>query len=201
MQRRSDHLRREGRTLAFVPTMGFLHEGHLALMREGRDRADVLVASIYVNPTQFAPSEDFETYPRDFDKDRRLAETIPVDTVVATDPGQGSRIAPGETVGLVLSLGPERYDVPSIVGLTRDEAEAQLDELTLVPGEVTRRYNEEIEQGRVVSQDPAAGTEVRRAAEVSFVLSRGRRPIPATLRNASPARNRRDFRHRPVLRR
>jgi beta-lactam-binding protein with PASTA domain/serine/threonine protein kinase len=105
------------------------------------------------------------------------SETIPVDAVVATDPGQGSRIAPGETVGLVLSLGPERYDVPSIVGLTRDEAEAQLDELTLVPGEVTRRYNEEIEQGRVVSQDPAAGTEVRRAAEVSFVLSRGRRPI------------------------
>lgn len=79
MQRRADHLRREGRSLAFVPTMGFLHEGHLALMREGRRRADVLVASIYVNPTQFAPSEDFETYPRDLSKDARLAETIPVD--------------------------------------------------------------------------------------------------------------------------
>jgi pantoate--beta-alanine ligase len=48
-------------------------------MREGRQRADLLVASIYVNPTQFAPSEDFETYPRDLDKDRRLAEAIPVD--------------------------------------------------------------------------------------------------------------------------
>jgi pantoate--beta-alanine ligase len=79
MQRRSEQLRREGRTLAFVPTMGFLHEGHLALMREGRARADLLVVSIYVNPTQFAPSEDFETYPRDLEMDRRLAETIPVD--------------------------------------------------------------------------------------------------------------------------
>jgi pantoate--beta-alanine ligase len=79
MQRRAEQVRREGRTLAFVPTMGFLHEGHLALMREGRARADLLVVSIYVNPTQFAPSEDFETYPRDMEKDRRLAGTIPVD--------------------------------------------------------------------------------------------------------------------------
>ena len=79
MQRRADQLRHKGRTLAFVPTMGFLHEGHLALMREGRPRADILVASIYVNPTQFAPSEDFETYPRYLEKDCRLAETIPVD--------------------------------------------------------------------------------------------------------------------------
>lgn len=79
MQRRSSALRREGRSLAFVPTMGFLHEGHLALMREGRTRADILVASIYVNPAQFAPSEDFETYPRNLEKDCRLAEAIPVD--------------------------------------------------------------------------------------------------------------------------
>lgn len=88
MQRRTDHLRREGRTLAFVPTMGFLHDGHLALMREGRRRADVLVASIYVNPTQFAPSEDFETYPRDLDQDGRLAETIPVDILFTPDDRQ-----------------------------------------------------------------------------------------------------------------
>lgn len=85
MQRRSEQLRREGRTLAFVPTMGFLHEGHLALMREGRKRADLLVVSIYVNPTQFAPSEDFETYPRDLERDRRLAETIPVDILFTPD--------------------------------------------------------------------------------------------------------------------
>ena len=85
MQHRSQALRRQGRTVAFVPTMGFLHEGHLALMREGRKLADVLVASIYVNPTQFAPGEDFETYPRDMEKDCRLAETIPVDILFTPD--------------------------------------------------------------------------------------------------------------------
>jgi pantoate--beta-alanine ligase len=85
MQHRSQMLRRDGRTLAFVPTMGFLHEGHLALMREGRRLADVLVASIFVNPTQFAPGEDFETYPRDMEKDCRLAETVPVDILFTPD--------------------------------------------------------------------------------------------------------------------
>jgi len=78
-------LRQAGRTLAFVPTMGYLHDGHLALMREGRRLADVLVASIYVNPTQFAPGEDFEAYPRDMAKDCRLAETIPVDILFTPD--------------------------------------------------------------------------------------------------------------------
>lgn len=85
MQRRSRALHREGFTLAFVPTMGFLHEGHLSLMREGRRRADLLVASIYVNPAQFGPGEDFETYPRDMEKDCQLARQIPVDILFTPD--------------------------------------------------------------------------------------------------------------------
>ena len=105
------------------------------------------------------------------------SESIPAEAVVATDPSAGSRIVPGETVGLVVSLGPERYDVPSLTGLTRDEAEAALGELTLAAGEVTRRFSEQVPDGQVISQTPAAGTEVRRGAEVSFVVSKGRRPI------------------------
>ena len=64
-----DQLRAAGHTLGLVPTMGFLHEGHLNLMRAAQDHADVVMASVFVNPTQFAPDEDFETYPRDTEGD------------------------------------------------------------------------------------------------------------------------------------
>ena len=85
MQRRSDEIRRAGKTLALVPTMGFLHEGHLSLMREGRRRADVVATSIFVNPTQFGPNEDFGRYPRSFDRDCDLMRTVPVDIVFAPE--------------------------------------------------------------------------------------------------------------------
>jgi pantoate--beta-alanine ligase len=83
MQCRAEAVRRRGKRIAFVPTMGFLHEGHLSLMHEGRRRAEVLVASIFVNPTQFAPGEDFARYPRSFERDCELLQTVPVDMVFA----------------------------------------------------------------------------------------------------------------------
>jgi pantoate--beta-alanine ligase len=86
MQRWSDSVRALGEKIAFVPTMGFLHEGHLALMREGRRRAGALVTSIFVNPTQFGPSEDFARYPRDFERDCGMMEEVPVDAVFAPEP-------------------------------------------------------------------------------------------------------------------
>jgi pantoate--beta-alanine ligase len=79
MQRRSEQQRREGMIIAFVPTMGYLHEGHLSLMREGRKKADCLVTSIFVNPTQFGPGEDFERYPRDMKRDLALIKDVGVD--------------------------------------------------------------------------------------------------------------------------
>jgi pantoate--beta-alanine ligase len=85
MQSRARQLRREGRRIAFVPTMGFLHTGHLSLMRLGRQRADVLVVSIFVNPAQFAPHEDFEAYPRDMARDLALAESVNADIVFTPD--------------------------------------------------------------------------------------------------------------------
>ncbi len=79
MQALAESLRKQGRTIGFVPTMGFLHEGHLSLMRRARRECDVVVVSIFVNPTQFGPSEDFDRYPRDEEGDRRKCLSADVD--------------------------------------------------------------------------------------------------------------------------
>lgn len=73
--------RRAGKTIGFVPTMGALHEGHVSLARRARAENDVVIVSIFVNPLQFGPSEDFARYPRDLDGDRRLLAEVPVDAI------------------------------------------------------------------------------------------------------------------------
>ena len=83
MQQFAETARLRGDRIALVPTMGYLHEGHLSLMREGRRRASLLVASLFVNPTQFGPREDLASYPRDLDRDCRLMESVPVDVLFA----------------------------------------------------------------------------------------------------------------------
>ncbi|MGG1399476.1 pantoate--beta-alanine ligase [Bacillus salipaludis] len=69
----------QGKSIGFVPTMGFLHEGHLSLIKKAREENDLVVLSIFVNPLQFGPNEDFATYPRDFERDLALAESEGVD--------------------------------------------------------------------------------------------------------------------------
>lgn len=83
MQALADEMRVKGERLALVPTMGALHEGHLALVREARARAEHVTVSIFVNPTQFAPGEDLERYPRDLEGDRKKLEALGVDAVFA----------------------------------------------------------------------------------------------------------------------
>ena len=77
----SEAERRAGRRIAFVPTMGFLHDGHLALVRSAKARGDRLVVSIFVNPAQFGPGEDFSGYPRDFERDCELLQAESVDVL------------------------------------------------------------------------------------------------------------------------
>ncbi len=75
------NLKKEGKSVGFVPTMGFLHEGHKSLMVKARRENDILVASVFVNPTQFGPGEDLEAYPRDIESDKAIMESAGVDYV------------------------------------------------------------------------------------------------------------------------
>jgi pantoate--beta-alanine ligase len=81
MQALADEFRNSGSIIGFVPTMGFLHEGHLSLMRNLRKQCDVLVVSIFVNPTQFAANEDLAKYPRDFQRDQQVCRAEKVDVI------------------------------------------------------------------------------------------------------------------------
>ena len=83
MQVSAEGARRQGKRIVLVPTMGFLHQGHLSLMQEGRRRGDLLVMSIFVNPTQFGAGEDYEAYPRDMERDQDLARQAGVDIIFA----------------------------------------------------------------------------------------------------------------------
>jgi pantoate--beta-alanine ligase len=93
--------RSEGRTVGFVPTMGALHEGHLSLVRLSRERADRVVASVFVNPTQFGPNEDFSRYPRQPEKDGAMLESAGCDLLFLPDvetiypPGNATFVEPG----------------------------------------------------------------------------------------------------------
>jgi len=79
MQNASQRLKKIGKKIGFVPTMGFLHNGHIALIRKGKSLSDFLVVSIFVNPLQFGPEEDYKRYPRDIERDRKIIEDAGAD--------------------------------------------------------------------------------------------------------------------------
>jgi pantoate--beta-alanine ligase len=91
---------REGRRIAFVPTMGYLHEGHASLLREGRKRGDVLVLSIFVNPIQFGRNEDLDSYPRNLERDFQTADACGVDIVFT--PTAAEMYPPGFQTGVTV---------------------------------------------------------------------------------------------------
>jgi pantoate--beta-alanine ligase len=88
LQRALDAARAQGKRIAFVPTMGFLHEGHLTLIDHAKRHGDTVVMSIFVNPLQFGPKEDLATYPRDFQRDAGLAAGRGVDYLFAPSPAE-----------------------------------------------------------------------------------------------------------------
>lgn len=80
--------KKEGLSIGFVPTMGFLHEGHMSLMKQARMENDKVVASIFVNPMQFGPTEDLEAYPRDLERDAAMCEEVGVDLIFHPEPSE-----------------------------------------------------------------------------------------------------------------
>lgn len=86
MQKQAQMLRQSGANISFVPTMGYLHEGHLALIRIAREYADTVVVSIFVNPAQFGPNEDLAAYPRDFARDEKLCREAGADILFYPTP-------------------------------------------------------------------------------------------------------------------
>ncbi len=88
MQRWSEDQRLERKTVAFVPTMGFLHEGHLSLVREAKNRGDVVVVSIFVNPMQFNQASDFDKYPRDEEQDESALKALGTDVLFMPPPAE-----------------------------------------------------------------------------------------------------------------
>jgi pantoate--beta-alanine ligase len=119
-----DGPRREGHTIGLVPTMGFLHEGHLSLLRAARAECDVVVMSLFVNPTQFGPGEDLELYPRDEERDLRLASEAGVDIVYAPPveevypDGFATAVAVGGNLTSVLDGDPARRGPEHFRGVT-----------------------------------------------------------------------------------
>jgi pantoate--beta-alanine ligase len=85
MQEAADQFRVKGKRIGVVPTMGFLHQGHLKLIEVAKKRADVVITTIFVNPTQFGPSEDFTRYPRDLERDTTLASDAGTDYIFAPE--------------------------------------------------------------------------------------------------------------------
>jgi pantoate--beta-alanine ligase len=112
MQARSLALRRQGKTISFVPTMGYLHDGHASLMRDARPRADILAVSIFVNPTQFGPNEDLAAYPRNLPRDMAICAQNGVDIVFTPRPAD--IYLPGHETYISLERLPEH-----LCGLSR----------------------------------------------------------------------------------
>ena len=116
--------RREGKRIGLVPTMGYFHEGHLSLMRRAREDCDVVVVSLFVNPTQFGPGEDLDAYPRDEQRDADLAEREGVDLLWIPNgdemypDGFGTTVEVSESLTGILEGDPEHRGPSHFRGVT-----------------------------------------------------------------------------------
>ena len=106
-----------------------------------------------------------------------FSEKVPKGVVISAAPGPGTTVRRGTDVALVVSKGPERYEVPPVVGMTVAEATARIQEANLKVGKVSKAYDEKVPEGQVVSAKPGPGANLKKGTAVALTVSRGRRPI------------------------
>jgi eukaryotic-like serine/threonine-protein kinase len=106
-----------------------------------------------------------------------FSEKVPPGVVISASPVPGSTVGRGSDVALVVSKGPERYEVPPVVGMTVAEATARIQEVNLKVGKVSKAYDEKVPEGQVVSAKPGPGASLKKGTSVALTVSRGRRPI------------------------
>ena len=131
-----------------------------------------------INMTAAEARERLASVGLGYDEGRAVySETVAAGSVVRTDPAGGERVLDGSDVVVVLSRGPERYQVPALRGMTEDQARAALEEDNLEVGDIVRRFNERVDEGVVLRSDPKPLTELRPGTPVDLVVSRGPKPI------------------------
>jgi serine/threonine-protein kinase len=109
--------------------------------------------------------------------DREFSETVARDTVIRTDPAGGERVEEGGEVSVIVSKGPERFDVPKVKDLTEAQAIKALKDENLAPGQIDKAYSDTVPEGKVISSKPEAGKPLKRGAGVDLVVSRGPKPV------------------------
>ncbi|HTR47403.1 MAG TPA: pantoate--beta-alanine ligase [Verrucomicrobiae bacterium] len=142
--------RRSDRILAFVPTMGALHEGHFSLVRAAKKQCSPVVASIFVNPKQFGPAEDFQKYPRTLDSDRAALEALGVDYLFA--PPADEVYPPGFSTAVVVEGLSDRLEGRSRPGHFRGVATVVLKLLEIVQPRIAFFGRKDAQQARIIRQ-------------------------------------------------
>lgn len=140
--------RREGRTIGFVPTMGALHDGHLSLVRAACERTDFVVVSVFVNPTQFAAGEDFDSYPRSIDDDIVLLASEDVEVVFT--PSEATMYGPNEQVWVEAGPLGERWEGEARPGHFRGVATIVAKLLNIVDADLAFFGEKDYQQLKVV---------------------------------------------------
>ena len=140
----------ESQKVGFVPTMGYLHEGHLSLLKQARKENDTVILSIFVNPIQFGPNEDLDRYPRDFERDERLAKEVGTDIIFYPTPEQ---MYPENYSSYVITEGLDKH----LCGAKRPGHFKGVMTVVLKLFNITRPHNtyfgqKDIQQARIIEQ-------------------------------------------------